>query len=271
MADKIVADIKTQAPDHILVSGDLINIGLPQEYRAALAWLNTIGPPDRVSVVPGNHDAYLAAQATTGLALWSAFMTDDAFGRSLDIPRAATSGGPFPFVRQRGRLVIIGVNSGVETRLGSATGKVGDAQLTSLSRILKKARDLGLVRIVMIHHPPVTGLAPPQRALIDHVALGEVFACAGAELVLHGHNHTMTQRMHLGTPILGVASASARATHGQEPSARYHLITVDWHQQAPIVTVETRGLTEGDTIGVINRVTLPSVNHPDQFNKATPP
>src|SRR5262245_39982 len=56
--DSIVADLLAQRPDHIAVTGDLVNIGLPSEHLAALDWLATLGPPDRVSVVPGNHDIY---------------------------------------------------------------------------------------------------------------------------------------------------------------------------------------------------------------------
>ena len=56
--DRIVADLQAQAPDHIAVTGDLVNIGLPQEHINALAWLESLGAPQRVSVIPGNHDIY---------------------------------------------------------------------------------------------------------------------------------------------------------------------------------------------------------------------
>src|SRR5262245_65523212 len=54
--DRIVADMAAQGPDHIAVTGDLANIGLPQEHIAALGWLQSLGPPERVTVIPGNHD-----------------------------------------------------------------------------------------------------------------------------------------------------------------------------------------------------------------------
>ena len=56
--DRIVVDLAAQAPDHIAVTGDLTNIGLPQEHINALSWLQGVGPPERVSVIPGNHDIY---------------------------------------------------------------------------------------------------------------------------------------------------------------------------------------------------------------------
>ena len=56
--DRILADLAAQAPDHVAVTGDLTNIGLPQEHINALAWLESVGAPERVSVIPGNHDIY---------------------------------------------------------------------------------------------------------------------------------------------------------------------------------------------------------------------
>lgn len=54
--DRIVADIAAQQPDHVVVTGDLANIGLPQEHINALAWLKALGPPEHVTVIPGNHE-----------------------------------------------------------------------------------------------------------------------------------------------------------------------------------------------------------------------
>src|SRR5512134_3952897 len=39
--ERIVADLTAQAPDHIAVTGDLVNIGLPQEHINALAWVES--------------------------------------------------------------------------------------------------------------------------------------------------------------------------------------------------------------------------------------
>jgi len=57
--DAIVADMKAQAPGHVAVTGDLVNISLPGEYPPALGWLAKLGPPHDVTLVPGNHDIYV--------------------------------------------------------------------------------------------------------------------------------------------------------------------------------------------------------------------
>ena len=53
----VVRDIKSHDPDHVAVTGDLINIALAAEYRYARRWLEELGSRARVSLVPGNHDA----------------------------------------------------------------------------------------------------------------------------------------------------------------------------------------------------------------------
>jgi 3',5'-cyclic AMP phosphodiesterase CpdA len=54
--EAIVADLRAQSPDHIAMTGDILNIGLPAEFAMAADWLRTLGTPQDVSFVPGNHD-----------------------------------------------------------------------------------------------------------------------------------------------------------------------------------------------------------------------
>ena len=50
--DTIVADMKASEPDHIAVTGDLVNLALDGEIEMARQWLESLGTPDDVSVVP---------------------------------------------------------------------------------------------------------------------------------------------------------------------------------------------------------------------------
>ena len=63
--------------DHIAVTGDLTHIGLPHEFRQAAAWLERLGAPERITVVPGNHDAYVREAWRDTFAQWSAYMRGD--------------------------------------------------------------------------------------------------------------------------------------------------------------------------------------------------
>ncbi len=42
--DLMQADMAEQPIDHVAVTGDLVNISLPQEFEGAARWLRTLGP-----------------------------------------------------------------------------------------------------------------------------------------------------------------------------------------------------------------------------------
>jgi 3',5'-cyclic AMP phosphodiesterase CpdA len=91
----LVEDLRQHAPDHIAITGDLTNIGLPDEFTSTARWLHALHSSDAITVIPGNHDAYVAVPWQQSLERWSAFMSDQ------DAPLRDVSG--FPFVRRRAR------------------------------------------------------------------------------------------------------------------------------------------------------------------------
>lgn len=255
VADMIAADALMAAPDHIAVTGDLANIGLPGEYETALAWLNALGPPEKVSAVPGNHDIYThRMHGASCLERWAPFMTSDTWGRSI----GGSNPGIFPFVRRIGPAAIIGLNSAVPTPVFVAAGEVGTQQLTALGPILDAAGREGLVRVVLIHHPPLPGQAPPRRGLKDAPELERVLSRHGTELVLHGHNHQDSLAWRTWSnghvPVVGVASGSAARVHKDEPPARYNLIRIARDGRNVAIECVTRGLADdGQSIEEIGR------------------
>jgi 3',5'-cyclic AMP phosphodiesterase CpdA len=254
IADRIAADIRLQHVDHIAVSGDLVNMGLPAEHTAARAWLDALGAADRVSVVPGNHDIYTKRMfGQTCLDSWAPYMTDlhiESTGSVLESVRHRSSRGLFPYVRRLGNVALIGVNSARPTRPFIAAGTVGAEQLRRLRDILSSlGRETpSVTRVVMIHHPPLPGMAPRLKELDDAPALQSVLEQAGADLVLHGHNHTDTLKELACAGgrcvISGVPSSSAAIeAHKAEPLARYHLYKITSRTQIERIA---RGLAEPD-------------------------
>ncbi len=67
--DALVADMQAQQPDHIAVTGDLVNLALEARIpRRPGAGSRASGTPQQVTVVPGNHDAYVASAGTASPA-----------------------------------------------------------------------------------------------------------------------------------------------------------------------------------------------------------
>jgi 3',5'-cyclic AMP phosphodiesterase CpdA len=257
VADRLIADMKAQAPDHIALTGDLINIGLPVEYEAAAKWLTTVGPPSGLSVVPGNHDIYTHLRSDPGVGRWNTYMASDEWGLS----QGGSATGGFPYVRRVGPIAIVGLCSAVPTAPGIAIGRLGQSQLAEAKQLLERLGRAGLFRLVMIHHPPLPGQARASHNLIDASDMAEILAGAGAELVLHGHNHRPMAASVAFTGgiahVIGVASASANRAHGEEPLARYNLITITGSPGKWRIGLRQRGLTgDGGGIGELENRTL---------------
>ncbi len=223
--DALVEDLERQAPDHIAVTGDLVNISLPDEFGRALDWLRALGPPDRVTVVPGNHDAYVDVPEDAGIGRWSDYMRPDPDGAAASRP--GRSG--FPFVRRAGEVALIGLSSAVPTAPFLASGRLDAGQLAALPAVLSELGSQDCFRVVLVHHPPIPGLTERRRALHDARALEAILRDEGAELVLYGHNHAQSVAFLQGNggpcPVVGVPSASA-AGHGRTPLARYNLFRI---------------------------------------------
>jgi 3',5'-cyclic AMP phosphodiesterase CpdA len=135
----------------------------------------------------------------------------------------------FPFVRRIGPIALIGLNSAVETPPFVASGRLGSHQIEVTQTLLHQLASEDVIRVVLIHHPPLTHLAPPRRRLLDAPHFVRVVEREGAELVLYGHNHQPAvdwiKSSDKLVPIVGAASASAAQTHGADPLASYNVFT----------------------------------------------
>jgi 3',5'-cyclic AMP phosphodiesterase CpdA len=185
IVDALLADLKEQAPDHTVVSGDLVNISLKAEFTAAADWLRTLGEPDKVTVVPGNHDAYVPLAWHEAWVHWSDYMAgDDGFA-------PADAKAAFPFQRRRGRIELVGLSSAVASPPTFATGKLGRRQRERLDAILASLGPTGHCRVLIVHHPPIRALTAFRRRLVDDRSLAHILAAHGADLILCGHEHEL--------------------------------------------------------------------------------
>jgi 3',5'-cyclic AMP phosphodiesterase CpdA len=240
----LVADLKSRSPHHIALTGDLVNLSLRGEFAPARAWLERLGIPGDVTLVPGNHDAYVRAAMNFALRDWGDYMHGD-------------QGETFPFVRRRGPLALIGLSTSLPTLPLAATGRLHGGQLDRLGEVLQRLGREGAFRVILIHHPPVAG-ANYFRRLTDAAALRDVLRTHGAELVLHGHHHEASLAWLAGPgsriPAIGVPSASSAPGHRDDP-AGYNLYEIDGAPGAWRCSMVARGLS-GGAFGEIRRYTL---------------
>ena len=218
-------DLRAQAPDHLALTGDFANVSLPGEWRAALAWIDTCGlEPAAISVIPGNHDAYIPAVVASRAfeKVFAAYMTDD-----------LSRGGEradYPYVQIREGVAFVGVSSSVATGDTGAWGLIGDAQLARLEAMLAASELASKTRVVLVHHPPVRQKHGEERNLRDRAALVATLARVGADLVLHGHDHQDEHTELAGPggkaiPVIGGGSASY--TGSPDKRSRYNLFEIE--------------------------------------------
>ena len=221
--EALVADVNASDVDHMLVTGDITNLALRDEFRFARGLFDVLKlGPEHVTVLPGNHDAYVRQGAEFFAEHFAAFFESDADFHAPDVP--------WPLVRVRGDVVMIGLSTSLQTPWFTAYGVIGDEQLERLRQLLADPRLQDKLRIVAIHHPPA---GPPARSWVrglrDRDRLAEVLAEHGAELVLHGHEHRDLSFELPGPagpiPVRGIQSGTYEAGR-HDRRARYRVYEV---------------------------------------------
>jgi 3',5'-cyclic AMP phosphodiesterase CpdA len=249
--DALVADMHARHPDHIAVTGDLVNIALPEEIANARDWLRSVGNPEDVTLVPGNHDAYVRSAVPQLTRAWADYMNGD---------KHPVGKAGFPFVRRRGPLTLIGVSTAVPTAPFLATGELGHSQLLALESILDDVETRNTFRVLMIHHPLRSSQNRKHARLTDSDQLLDLLRRRGVDLVLHGHDHRHALIEVDGPssriPVVGVPSSSI-AAGGHRDAAAYNLFSIErsdsnsWH-----VEMTTRGFNGENEIVELRKQTL---------------
>jgi len=266
-------DLEQFALDQLLVTGDLTHVGLPGEFRQALAWLRQLGEPTEVAVIPGNHDASVATPWQDTFALWRDYMASDT---PTGLPDSLSS--LYPSLRSRGDIAFIGLSTACPKPPFMATGTAGAAQLARLPALLDSAHAGGQFRVVYIHHSPLPGKDKWRKRLTDANRVQDIIARHGAELVLHGHGHRAQHdelaTIHGSAPVIAVPSASALGLHGGNV-AGYNCYSVERCDEGWRLAIESRDYQRASgefTAGSSRQLTLrrDSTRFPQRPSPATP-
>ncbi|HEY4116822.1 MAG TPA: metallophosphoesterase, partial [Byssovorax sp.] len=136
--------------EHLVVTGDLTEDGVDAQFAvvaevlAASPW-----PAHRVTLVPGNHDAYADAGA---------------FDRALDGPLArfaATSRAGAMTVLDGA--VVVAASTAIAQTYPRAIGALDEAALASIERAAELAEAGGRVAIAAMHHAPFAHASALKR------------------------------------------------------------------------------------------------------------
>jgi 3',5'-cyclic AMP phosphodiesterase CpdA len=189
------ADLAAQAPDRILVSGDLTMRARAGQFRAARAMLESVGRP--WMSVPGNHDLPLdrvVSRAARPLA---------GYCRYIDAQ-------PEPVLRADG-LHVLGLSTA-----RPYLWKGGRIDAGQVARIGAEFAGPARLKVLMVHHPVFRSAQRPDETMVYGAGRAlHAAAAAGVDVVLCGHDHVQAQadlaeeRPGLARHMIGLMSGTA--------------------------------------------------------------
>lgn len=227
----LLADLEKIKPDHVVITGDISNLGLRSEFLLAKQLIEKIPLPfNQVTLIPGNHDNYVGGCLNNFCTLFTDYLQSS--------PPFANKSNLFPIVKIIQNTAVIGLSSAVVTPFFSSQGLIGNNQLTDLKKILQQLSSY--FRVVLIHHPPISQWGEWRKKLNDKNIFIDIIKELGCELILHGHNHkdqirTIQGPLKKQIPVIGVGSASYLGS--PKKCARYNIYHIEKNK---LVQIETR-------------------------------
>ena len=211
--------------DLVLITGDVTQQGLPDEFEAAGDWIRRM--PEPTFVIVGNHDVPYLSLAARLFHPWRAF--ERAIGHPAHDHQFLS-----PTVMVRGVVTA----RGWQARANWSKGVIDLAQTRKAAEALRQA-PAGALRILACHHPLIEMIGAPMTGDVkrgDAAAL--IFAEAGVDLVATGHVHVpFALPIQLGdhcSYAVGCGTLSHRE-RGAPPSFNQ----IDWDAREIVVTAIT--------------------------------
>ena len=192
---------------HLVLSGDLTELGSVEQFETlAEVLFDAAFDPDRVTLIPGNHDAYTRA---------------DAWRRALDGPlarfRRAAAGGDGTVVERAGAF-LLPLDVACHQHFTRAAGELTAAAADALEARVRDLSGRGRPVVIVVHHSPIAhrpfawqwlhGLRGGERILALLARYPDVH-------VLHGHlHHEVELSLDAGPPrILGAPAVIDDPAH----------------------------------------------------------
>jgi len=200
----LIKAIRAENCDQLVLSGDLVQIGLEHEILEAGRWLAELAPPEQIFFVPGNHDVYARDSWPVIRRHWD-FVLPPSVARRPDTSTAA-----YPFSRDLGLVRLIGASSACVTPVFSSRGALGREQIDRLMALLTETREAGMMPCFAIHHPPLPHMSPWSKALREIRLTKALIAAHQPALVWCGHQHQNMEAAEGQARIFCTASASSK-------------------------------------------------------------
>ena len=181
-AAEALAASRRSGADHLVLTGDLTEDGIEPQFAILAELLEASGwAPQRVTLIPGNHDAYTSGEA------WALALA----GPLAPYSATSTLGAP---VRLPG-MTILPLSTSLAQHYTRSAGALPAGALVNVEEAAAESRRSGDALVLAMHHPPRRSLLPPLQwidGFRDHAALGMILGAHDHVHVIHGHTHMAT-------------------------------------------------------------------------------
>lgn len=214
---RALASAKKSGAEHIVISGDLTEIGDATEFEHFAEILSDAKiPPEAITLVPGNHDAYTA----------------DGWRRALEgplRPYAASSASEPGKVVDRGNVAFLPIDSSCFQTMARAGGEFTRDAARAVERRLWDPGLDGKALVLVLHHSPFVQHKTPLMHWIDGLRgctqVVDLLARHPRLQLLHGHLHRVVDRL-VGAARARVFGASAVCDDKEDGQPRVRLYEV---------------------------------------------
>ena len=196
--------------DHLVITGDLTEDGIDEQFEVLAEVLRESDwPARRVTLVPGNHDAYADRDA------WSRALD----GALADWAATSTPGE----VVEVGDVAVVPVSTAYHQPVTRSAGRIDEAHVARLESIVLEDRWRGRAMIFAQHHAPIwRGAIHWVDGLMRADAIARILARASGAHVLCGHVHRASDKPLLAGEPPRVFTAEAVVEH-EAPLRLYEL------------------------------------------------
>jgi 3',5'-cyclic AMP phosphodiesterase CpdA len=181
---RALAEVRANGADHLVITGDLTEDGAPRQFDVLAEVLaDSHIPPDRITLVPGNHDAYDAAENYAS-----------ALAGSLRA-YAPTSTIVSPLALRD--VTLVPISTAFHQSLFRSAGAIAAAELEAMQKIAQDPAFRGRPLVFVQHHPPGRHFLPPFQwvdGLLEHAVLSAMTERTEHLHVVHGHTHRAVNR-----------------------------------------------------------------------------
>ncbi|MBX3261140.1 MAG: metallophosphoesterase [Labilithrix sp.] len=202
---------KEQGADHVVISGDLTEVGADAEFEQFAEVLHDARlPADSVTLVPGNHDAY-----TNG----------DGWARAMRGPLAAfaaSSAAAPGKVVERGDVVFLPIDTTRFQTIAWSGGVFTKETAAAVERRMTDPAFRDKAMVLVVHHPPFH----PVKAMkwIDGLRGGanvlDLLARHPRLQLLHGHLHRIFNHILATSSAVGAAVGLRPKTDASDAPTR---------------------------------------------------